>query len=69
LEHLCQKRQFSFQTPVDSTGLHWSPGGVFKQWTPGGVENLVDSGGLHWSPPEFVELGVSIKVRIGLEAI
>jgi len=43
----------------DSSGLHWSPGGVFKQWTPGGVENLV----------EFVELGVRVKVRIGLEAI
>jgi len=23
--------------------------GVFKQWTLGGVENLVDSGGLHRS--------------------
>jgi len=44
----------------DSSGLHW---------TPGGVENLVDSGGLHWSPPEFVELGVRVRVRIGLEAI
>ena len=53
----------------DSSGLHWSPGGVFKQWTPGGVENLVDSGGLWWSPLEFVGLWIRVRVRIGLEAI
>jgi len=48
----------------DSSGLHWSPGGVFKQWTPDGVENLVDSGGLHWTPPEFVELGVRLRSEL-----
>jgi len=61
LECLCQKKAIFISD--------WSPGGVFKQWTPGGVENLVDSSGLHWSPPEFIELGVRVRVRIGSEAI